>query len=279
MVSWAMNNMRRLKEIICRVLCFIEQRAWFFAAMYLLALLLAAVPRIVVFGNACESKLRIMPELSDEAIDLLNGVFAYYLTWLALWMFLLLILSPLLLLCFKRLKAAGKVLAYNFGGFVVGIILLAVNAVFGFEADMQMRIARINLESKAEAARHGLSHYDRISCGHFRQRHWSYGGGRYEVCLLHDYSTCYCLVDKKWRPMEGTGGRLWEDQVLLEDIAEWSEVDGDLHLLTKTGGRHMLVYAKGKVYEYPDAQHCPQSLQSDEVFENLERRLRNGGCK
>ena len=255
----------------------LERRPWLPGAVYLLAWMLAAVPRIVVFGNACESKLRIMSELSDEAIDLLNGVFAYYLTWLALWMFLLLILSPLFLLCFKRFKAAGKVFAYNFWGFAVGLILLAANAVFGFEADVQMRIARINLEAKAEAARRGSSHYDRISRGHFRQRHWSYGDGRYEVRQLHDYCKYYCLVDRKWRPMEGTNGRLWENKVLLEDVAKWSEVDGVLYLLTKTGGWHVLDYKNGEVHDYPNAQHCPRSSQSDEVFENLERRLKSSG--
>lgn len=170
-------------------------------------------------------------------------------------------------------------LAYNFWGFAVGLILLVVNAVFGFEADMQMRVARTNLEAKAEAARRGASHYDRISRGQFKQRYWSYGGGRYGVWKIHDYSKYYCLVDRKWRPMEGTNGRLWEDKVLLEDVVKWSEVDGVLYLLTKTGRRHVLDYKNSEVYDYPNAKHCPQSSQSDEVFENLERSLRDGGCK
>ena len=65
----------------------------------------------------------------------------------------------------------------------------------------------------------------------------------------------------------------------LHRISLWREVDGVLYLQTKTGGRQVLDCKSGKMYEYPNAQHCPQSSQSDEVFENLEHRLRDGGCK
>ena len=63
------------------------------------------------------------------------------------------------------------------------------------------------------------------------------------------------------------------------ELVQWQEVTGRLHLLTESGMRYVLDYAAGQVYKYPNARHCPQSSQSDEVFENLERRLRNGGCK
>ena len=63
------------------------------------------------------------------------------------------------------------------------------------------------------------------------------------------------------------------------ELMQWQEVTGRLHLLTESGMRYVLDYAAGQVYKYPNAQHCPQSSQSDEVFENLERRLKNGVCK
>ena len=86
-------------------------------------------------------------------------------------------------------------------------------------------------------------------------------------------------MDEKWKPIEGAERPLWENRVLLDDVMQWQEVAGRLHLLTESGVRYVLDYAAGEVHKYPNPLHCPESSQSDEVFENLERRLKNGVCK
>lgn len=267
--------MKVYKKLICRSLRSIEKRPWLFAALYLASLVIAAVPRAILFGNVCDSKLRFLPELSDEMVLVLNYRIAYNLDLGVLLTFALLFLSPVALWCFRRSGIGLKILGWNLVGFFAGILLVIVNFFFGLQADEQMRVARINLAAKAKAEKMGLKDYDRISAGRFRQHCWSYGGdGRYRVWQSANDAQYYWLVDEKWRPMEGTNGRLWEDKVLLEDVAKWSEVDGVLYLLTRTGRRHVLDYKNGEAYEYPNAQHCPQSSRSDEVFENLERRLK-----
>lgn len=59
----------------------------------------------------------------------------------------------------------------------------------------------------------------------------------------------------------------WKFMLLLAvGISISAGVAGRLHLLTEAGTRYVLDYAAGEVYKYPNAQHCPQSSQSDEVF-------------
>lgn len=261
-------NWRQRRIVILLSRMFLGYRPWLFAAVFLGLMCFAVICGGVLFANMCDSRFRILPELSDSWIVAFD--------WLALRSLIVaivfgvvMLLSPIVPLCFRKVKNAYAMFVYNLGAVFIGIFLFAVDGFMALTAGEQVGIARENLKCKDQSKRKRIPH--------FEQGYWEFGEGRFSLWKRNDEVPDYWLVDNRWRPVKGTGGRRWEDRVLLEDIAKWREVDGVLYLQTKTGGRQVLDCKSGKMYEYPNAQHCPRSSQSDEVFENLERRLKSSG--
>lgn len=255
-----------------------DRHPWVFAVAYLASLVMALLASSVLFGNACVSSLSFMPELSDETIVAIDKVFNNIFLF-SLGMGALMLLAPFIPLCLLRFRTAGRMFLAGLCGLAAGVVLFIPIFFFGLESNDQANTAKCNLAEKEEALRQGKTTYERKKIRTFQQHRWMYGNGRYAVGS-HDVDPDHkWLVDEKWKPIEGAERPLWENRVLLDDVMQWQEVAGRLHLLTEAGTRYVLDYAAGEVYKYPNAQHCPRSSQSDEVFENLERRLRNGGCK
>ena len=261
-------NWKQRRIVILLLRMFLGCSPWLFASVFLGLMCFAVVCGGVLFANMCDSRFRILPELSDSWIVAFD--------WLALRSLIVaivfgvvMLLSPIVPLCFRKVKNAYAMFVYNLGAVFIGIFLFAVDGFMALTAGEQVGIARENLKCKDQSKRKRIPH--------FEQGYWEFGEGRFSLWKRNDEVSDYWLVDNRWRPVKGTGGRRWEDRVLLEDIAKWREVDGVLYLQTKTGGRQVLDCKSGKMYEYPNAQHCPRSSQSDEVFENLERRLKSSG--
>ena len=251
---------------------------WVFAVAYLASLFVALLTSSVLFGNACISPLSFIPELNDEAIVAIDKVFNNIFLF-SLGLGAIMLLAPLVPLCLLKFRTAGRMFLCGLFGLAASVVLFIPIFFFGLESNDQANTAKVNLEQKEDALRQGKTTYERKKIRAFQQHRWLYGNGRYAVGV-HDVDPDHkWLVDEKWKPIEGAERPLWDSRVLLDDVMQWQEVAGRLHLLTEAGTRYVLDYAAGEVYKYPNAQHCPQSSQSDEVFENLERRLRNGGCK
>ena len=251
-----------------RILKWMSLHPWVLAAVFLALMMCSVICVGLLFANMCEGRFRIMPELPDTFVVALDRLAAWSFA-IAVPMGIVILILPIVPLLFRRAIYAYGMFVYNLGAIFVGVFLFAAICFMGLTAGDQVEVAQKNLMCEDSRMKKRLPK--------FRRNCWEFCNGRFIIWRQDEKDDVYWLVDEKWR--RATDGRLWEDRVLLDDIAKWREVAGVLYVLTKTGGRHVLDYKNGKAHEYPNAQHCPQSSQSDEVFENLERRLRNGGCK
>lgn len=247
------------------------------AAVLLLALGVSIVLTMLLFANMCESVNRIMPELTDGAVMVLDEAVFWTLA-VAAGLGLLMLCAPLIPICSGQSQTACSMVKFNVIALILGMLLLVVEIFLVIVVSEQSRIAALNLESRDKAAQAGEIAYERIPLPKFREHTWRFCGGKYSVQRRTDGTELFFLVDEKWKP-DPQVEKCWLRRVLLNDVMQWQEVAGRLYLLTEPGTRYVLDYAAGEVYKYPNAQHCPRSSQSDEVFENLERRLRDGGCK
>ena len=257
---------RRLEILLLRV--FLGRPPWIFAILFLSLMVFPTICTGLLFANMCGGRFRVMPELPDRLVVFLDWLGAWSLL-IALPMGVMILFLPIVPLLFRRAINAYVMFVYNLGAVFVGVFLFAAICFMGLTTGDQVEIAQKNLICEDSRVKKRLPK--------FRQNCWKFCNGRFTIWRQDEKDNVYWLVDEKWR--QATDGRLWEDRVLLEDIAQWKESDHVLYLLTKTGGRHVLDYKNGEAHDYPNAQHCPQSSQSDEVFENLEHRLRDGGCK
>ena len=247
------------------------------AAVLLLALGVSIVLTMLLFANMCESVNRIMPELTDGAVMVLDEAVFWTLA-VAVGLGLLMLCAPLIPICSGQSQTARSMVKFNVIALILGMLLFVVEAFLVIVVSEQSRIAALNLESRDKAAQEGKIAYERMPLPKFREHTWWFCGGKYSVQRRTDGTELFFLVDEKWKP-DPQVERCWLRRVLLNDVMQWQEVAGRLYLLAEAGTRYVLDYAAGEVYKYPNVQHCPQSSQCDEVFENLERRLRNGVCK
>lgn len=251
----------------------LKRRPGVFAAAFLLAICVSIMLTMLLFANMCESVNRIMPEITDEVVMILDGVVFWTLA-VAAGFGLLMLCAPLIPICSGQSQTACSMVKFNVIALILGMLLFVVEIFLVIVVSEQSRIAALNLESRDKAAQEGKIAYERIPLPKFREHTWRFCGGKYSVQRRTDGTELFFLVDEKWKP-DPQVERCWLRRVLLNDVMQWQEVAGRLHLLTEPGTRYVLDYAAGEVYKYPNVQHCPQSSQSDEVFENLERKLKN----
>ena len=255
--------------------CSLKRRPGVFAVAFILAIGVSIVLTMLLFANMCESVNRILPEMTDEAVMILDGVVFWTLS-VAAGFGLLMLCAPLIPICSGENQTARSMVKFNVIALILGMLLFVVEIFLVIVVSEQSRIAALNLESRDKAEQEGKIAYERIPLPKFREHTWRFCGGKYSVQRRTDGTELFFLVDEQWKPDPQVGGN-WLRRVFLDDVMQWQEVAGRLHLLTEPGTRYVLVYAEGEVYKYPNVQHCPQSLQSDEVFESLERKSKNVG--
>lgn len=252
---------RRLEILLLRVL--LGRPPWIFTILFLSLMVFPTICTGLLFANMCEGRFRVMPELPDRLVVFLDWLGAWSLL-IALPMGVVILILPIVPLLFRRAINAYVMFVYNLGAVFVGVFLFAATCFMGLTTGDQVEIAQKNLICEDSRVKKRLPK--------FRQNCWKFCNGRFTIWRQDEKDDVYWLVDEKWR--QATDGRLWEDRVLLEDIAQWKESDGVLYLLTKTGGRHVLDYKNGGVHEYPGDKRCPQTSKCDEIFSNLSAQTR-----
>lgn len=250
------------KMLICLSGALIR-RPWLPAAAVVFTSLLEFLPLCILFGNQGVAGMNPWPELSDEMIVRLGNSY-HYMSYVGMAMGIVLLTSPFVPLCFRRVRAAALILTWGVGAYLVGPAVKCVafncaelavgetrfaayRCVLNVALNEQIRIAKHNLRKKAEAEKSG-SPWTRSPIPCFDKYRWSFGDDRYSICKLQGKEPVYELIDERWRPDQCCKGA-WDSQRLLTDIVRWHE-DGDRIFVTaKDGKRYYIVYGTGDLKE------------------------------
>ena len=226
---------------------FLERRPWLPTALVMASFLVSMTAVAVLFGNLCWARHRFMPELSDEAIVLVGQV-QELSAKISVFGGGLLVLSPIVLVGFKKFRAVVVLLVWGVCGFLVmAIIKSSIPFIVRFAVAEQIRTARVNLEERADSVRLGIP-WERRPIFRYEQHRWLFGNDRYVIRKTSDVGRVYELWDERSRPNQRARGE-WDGLRLLKGVVRWYEDGTRLFVITEKGTWHFLDYETGEIKE------------------------------
>ncbi|MBR2941480.1 MAG: hypothetical protein IKC14_09265 [Kiritimatiellae bacterium] len=238
-----MRIMRLLPALALKLI----RRPWLPTAFAVVPFFVSTIAFAVLFGNLCWANCRFMPELSDEAI-IHVGQIQELSAKISVFCGGLLVLSPIVLVYFKKFRAVVALLVWGVCGFLfMEIIKSSVPFIIRFAVVEQIRTARVNLEERADSERLGIP-WKRRPIFRYEQHRWLFGNDRYVIRKTSDVGKAYELWDERSRPNQRAKGE-WDGLRLLKGVARWHEDGTRLFVMTETGTWHFLDYETGEIKE------------------------------